>query len=565
MGCQGSGRQALEVAEQMGIEHCEGTVIVHNQTGQQITMKGTTELFGLSAEQVQPISAGETHTEPTIGDQNYHIFATIQGVTPHQSQTSQQSPAGAEVIIYDENIFVACGLQHHISIQLCHESALDEFRGSTYPYPTGSGTEQDPFKICTTQQFKNIAKNMGHNIHYQLAKDLDFSREKWTPLVGMNGFTSFKGRLDGKGFSLIGLRNDQTQGQLPSHLGIFESIEHATIKNINIIGMDFKGKDFVGSVAGKSTDSKLEQIFVSGLFDGERYVGSLVGEALNNTRVERVISQSHVTGLQSIGGIIGRAEQSSVYQASLNGTPQGATVAVAGSSYVGGIIGDAQNVEVSQVKSDQMIEGYFGVGGLIGHLSIGIVQDSYSAGEVIGAGNVGGLFGQVDQGTAQRVYFSGTVDFHNSAGSSLGGIAGEIGLYLYQHLELLDSFMAGTIPRSNGGIMGSIYGRIRALSNYGSSGLNSNTQYLFSNKLTNVYFNGSKTNSLHCTGNFLSYYKPSCQEVHDSQNFIPMTNDVSLLSDPISNWKFGGDTPIWKARPQANAGQGDFPGLVWID
>ena len=208
---------------------------------------------------------------------------------------------------------------------------------------TGSGTTEDPFVLCTAQQWADLAGSTEPETwqqSYVLGADLQFSQvgEAQRP-IGEFG-RPFTGSFDGRGHAIVGLR--VAAGPM-SERGAF------------------------GILAGSAEASVVRNVvLIDAVVEGETNVGLLAG-SLRSGIVERVSAQGSVRGI--------------------------------GGNKVGGLIGFIDGVEAvvqdSFIDVALEVEGGANHGGLVG-LSEGIVRNCYATGTVrTNVQSVGGLVGLV--------------------------------------------------------------------------------------------------------------------------------------------------------------------------
>ena len=142
-------------------------------------------------------------------------------------------------------------------------------------------------------------------------------------------------------------------------------------------------------------------------------VGGLVGDAHSITITDSYVTGS-VAGAVNVGGLIGDSYQGTV-------TGSYSTASVTGSDDVGGLIGNGHSdtIAASYATGDVIATGD-DIGGLIGYAFDSTISASYAAGDVTGDGSVGGLVGNLFRGSLASSYSTGTV----SGESSVGGLIG---------------------------------------------------------------------------------------------------------------------------------------------
>jgi outer membrane protein OmpA-like peptidoglycan-associated protein len=191
-------------------------------------------------------------------------------------------------------------------------------------------------------------------------------------------------------------------------------------------------------------------------------VGGLVGYWSNYATAALTVSGSYATGnvsgLDSIGGLIGAIEQNDG-----GGSPSDsrivdsyATGDVRGEDKVGGLVGDAGVRPLVAVAGKSSISGSYAegqvtgrnrVGGLVGEGKESSIADSYATGDVSGASFLGGLVGSITETsvsgstTIVRSHANGSV---TGTGAYLGGLVGDL------LVSTSDSFATGNVASTVG-------------------------------------------------------------------------------------------------------------------
>ena len=115
------------------------------------------------------------------------------------------------------------------------------------------------------------------------------------------------------------------------------------------------------------------------------------------------VPDANVTGLESVGGLVGWSRGAAISNSYVSGT-------VSGSSYVGGLVGYSKGGSISNSYSSASVtasSGY-GAGGLAGG-NYGSISQSYATGKVNGSSYVGGLVG-LNYGTVANSYYNKTAN-----------------------------------------------------------------------------------------------------------------------------------------------------------
>lgn len=159
-------------------------------------------------------------------------------------------------------------------------------------------------------------------------------------------------------------------------------------------------------------------------------------------------------GTQYTGGLFTRTNGDYIRNVTLN------NLTVAGGKVTGGVIGEATDTTITNVKitgTSSVTGTGQNVGGFIGTMKGGSVTDSYNLAAVTGTNYVGGIAGYTqNSATITNVYNGGNIT--GSKGGSAQGIGGIVG-QLYDNSTVTDALNTGTITtdgKNAGGIAGSI-------------------------------------------------------------------------------------------------------------
>jgi GLUG motif-containing protein len=238
---------------------------------------------------------------------------------------------------------------------------------ATTSYCGGSGTEEDPYLICTPEQMNEIGANYEDwDKHFKLMNDIDLGiyigdsfniigsvATKFTGVFNGNGkkiynftytsdidFIGLFREIDSEGLGVknLGLINPNVTaigsqrywtGALTGRLG---SLNNSTISNCYVMGGNISGGYNVGGLVGKSYKGQITECYakcqVSGVKDG---IGGLVGEASSYSSVSNSYSISNISGDFYVGGLIGQ-NSATITNCYASGT-------VTGSYYVSGLTG----------------------------------------------------------------------------------------------------------------------------------------------------------------------------------------------------------------------------------
>ncbi len=253
----------------------------------------------------------------------------------------------------------------------------------------------------------------------------DYLKENHFITIGSKDYP-FKGHFDGKGHSIVGLRNEKSLLPDYNH-ALFSVIEDATIENLTLTDARVVSAYIDGILVGEARNSTIRNIIVNGQ-------SQLKVEPANNI-------VSLVTNLGTRGGaIVGSAENCYIYNCEsnqtelYNNTTSGVTGVGGERLRLGGIVGYAEDstVEYCRVvggrienKYDVAVGAVGGkqifVGGIVGEVENANVIDSFSTASLyyyaanyvsVGsgiAGYIGGIVGMVngDSNLVERCHFAG--------------------------------------------------------------------------------------------------------------------------------------------------------------
>ena len=233
---------------------------------------------------------------------------------------------------------------------------------------------------------------------YELARPLDFTdpgsyasgevNDDW--VRGDRRFASAKGWdpigshflavFDGNGHALSNLFIHRVE---EDHVGLFELVgthfsdgpRLGEIRNLGLVGVDVTGRLWVGALAGRAIVGLVRACYVAG--------GNVAG--FDSAAVTTAFNDR----IAIVGGLAGSVSSNARVVASY------ADVDVAGSGYVGGLVGSNGGAVVAGYAFG-LVEGKGrGFGGLVGDLTAGgSIRASYAVGKVLGPEQVGGLVGE---------------------------------------------------------------------------------------------------------------------------------------------------------------------------
>lgn len=275
-------------------------------------------------------------------------------------------------------------------------------------------------QIWNEGDLRNMANNLSKN--YIIMQDIELT-QNWTRIGDSRN--PFIGKLEGNNHKIIGLVIDSEEDYQGLFGYTDDKTYDVKISNLSIIDCNIKGKDNVGALIGlirsyRKGGTVIENVKVTGTITGNSNVGGIIGRSIAG-KIIGLTSNVNVSGDSQVGGLVGNSDNDTTANKTTINNSYSMGEAT-GRNNVGGLIGINSGGEVTNVYSTSKVTstGYRS-GGLIGRTTYGqckaIVKNAYSTGEVIGTRNVGGLIGEADNTNITNTYSIGKV-----TGNSLGGL-----------------------------------------------------------------------------------------------------------------------------------------------
>ena len=205
--------------------------------------------------------------------------------------------------------------------------------------------------------FSNLVKAINQNPSgtYHLAASLNANEVELGPDERSYIKGTFTGQLigekDGKNYAIYNLKKP-----------LFENLSGATVEKLSLKNVAISGKNDIASLANEATNgTKIKQVHVDGVLAGERGIGGLLAKADQSSIAEssfkgRIVNTYETTAAYNIGGLVGHLTGS---KSSL--TKSKATVAISSNTN----------------SSDQTVGGLAGLVDQDAH-----IQDSYAEGDI---------------------------------------------------------------------------------------------------------------------------------------------------------------------------------------
>ena len=271
-------------------------------------------------------------------------------------------------------------------------------------------------ETTTFTSFSNLVKAINKNLSgtYHLAASLNANEVELGPDEKSYIKGIFTGQLigekDGKQYAIYNLKKP-----------LFETLSGARVEKLSLKNVSISGKDDIGSLTHEAQNgTKIQQVHVDGVLAGERGIGGLLAKAEQSSITEssfkgRIINTYETTAAYNIGGLVGHLTGDKALL-----TKSKATVAISSNTN----------------SSDQT------VGGLAGLVDQDAqIQDSYAEGDINNAkhfGRVAGVAGYLWDRTSNLEKHAGRLtnvlsDVNVTNGNAITG-------YHYNGMKVKDTF-----------------------------------------------------------------------------------------------------------------------------
>ena len=271
-------------------------------------------------------------------------------------------------------------------------------------------------ETTTFTSFSNLVKAINKNLSgtYHLAASLNANEVE----LGPDDRSYIKGTFTGQ---LIGEKDGKQYAIYNLKKPLFATLRGATVEKLSLKNVAISGKDDIGSLANEATDNtKIKQVHVDGVLAGERGIGGLLAKADQSSITEssfkgRIVNTYETTAAYNIGGLVGHLTGG---RASL--TKSKATVAISSNTN----------------SSDQTVGGLAGLVDQDAH-----IQDSYAEGDINNVkhfGRVAGVAGYLwDRKTNEKQHAGRLTnvlsDVNVTNGNAITG-------YHYNGMKVKDTF-----------------------------------------------------------------------------------------------------------------------------
>ena len=228
-------------------------------------------------------------------------------------------------------------------------------------------------ETTTFTSFSNLVKAINQNLSgtYHLAASLNANEVELEPEAKSYIKGTFTGQLigekDGKQYAIYNLKKP-----------LFETLSGARVEKLSLKNVSISGKDDIGSLAYEAQNgTKIQQVHVDGVLAGECGIGGLLAKAEQSSITEssfkgRIINTYETTAAYNIGGLIGHLTGDKALISKSKATVAISSNTNSSDQTVGGLAGlvdqDAQ-IQDSYAEGDINNAKHFGrVAGVAGYL-----------------------------------------------------------------------------------------------------------------------------------------------------------------------------------------------------
>jgi hypothetical protein len=265
----------------------------------------------------------------------------------------------------------------------------------------GSGTQEDPWRIKSLEDFNDFAADANY----------------WDNYTRLETDVNLAGMVYERAVIAPDVDDAELDFQGTMFTGVFDGNNH-TISNFKYDCNEVMWVGVFGYISGANTEIKNLGLIDPNVNAGTgRYVGSLVGSNLFGTIINCYVKGARIVGDNHVGGLVGGSRFGTITNCYSTGD-------VTGFLYVGGLVGSFEGT-MTDCYSRAGVSGTNIVGGLVGWNGFGSITNSYSTGSVIGVHDVGGLVGWNFDSPITNCYSTGSVIGERYVGGLVGWNQGE--------------------------------------------------------------------------------------------------------------------------------------------
>lgn len=230
---------------------------------------------------------------------------------------------------------------------------------------TLKGVDQNRYANAILTQSITVNKDvLGADSTLNSLTDLRY----WTPIG--NGKNSYKGRFDGKNYTISGLYFNDTSDDAWD-AGIF-GFSEGIIQNIGIVDSYIKGRYEIGGICGRNENGSITNCYNTGVVSGSSdYLGGICG---NNNRgsITKCYNKGKIIGSDDVcyvGGVCGKSYAATFPNSSITNCYNTGTVSgIKNSEYVGGVVGICSDTKLTNCYNIVDVTGKRYTGGVCGKI-----------------------------------------------------------------------------------------------------------------------------------------------------------------------------------------------------
>jgi hypothetical protein len=341
--------------------------------------------------------AGHTISHVTTGNSTYNIagiFGVLGGAYIHNltidqaSTTGKSTTTGVGILAgaADQTAIIGVTLtnSHKRGVAVSGNPSGDPFNGSflvgAFSTPTTFSFVYDPASYTEPSEVQTsigscsaLASAIRANPHGWYSLSADINCAGIFPLA--TSTSAFRGIFDGNGHTVSGIST--TTSTYP--IGLFARAFGATIRNVSLTGTGITlvnvNPEGVGALVGAGTALTLSNVHST----------VPLTMAANNNWLTR-----------KLGGLVGAGGSIGIDTSSVN-----ADMGSGYGAYMGGLIGNAYDVEISSSTYIGNLNAEALVGGIVGYTLVANLNNVHATTTISCAFECGGLAGQIDNQTVQ--------------------------------------------------------------------------------------------------------------------------------------------------------------------
>ena len=446
----------------------------------------------------------------------------------------------------------------------------------------GDGSSLNPYIIITGAHLNYVRNNL--SAYYKLGADINLANwNNWMP-IGENYIAPFRGKIDGAGYKITGLRINKSSSSSSQYIGLFGYVNGGEINNLALEDVSIycssgsllytSSSCYSGGIAGYVNNSTISNSYSTGDISSSIstqgdpcYSGGIAGY-VNNSTISYSYSTGDILSYRYSGGIAGYVNNSTISYSYSTGdifAYNNSSGGIAGLVTGGSIISNSYSTgNISSTNSSYS-------GGIAGDLTGGsTISNSYSTGNITASSYSGGIAGIVWNGTISNSYSKGDINSYYYS----GGIAGKLttGNTISNSYSTGDISSSSNVDSPSGGIAGSVDDykssiiNCVAINNYvtSNSGAGRIIASIFIGNGSPVISNNFALSTMTAQGN--AKFNSSDTRYHGVSKTDAQLRQQSTYSNPVNGnglgglgWKFGNNDE----NPWVMPAGGGYPILYW--